>query len=118
MSTMKNLAIDELNETGVRYNEGKLRWRNVPLFLLRDIIKVGEMGEKKYATYNFLKGLSVQDTLDSAMRHLDAVTDPNQDDNDSESLLPHIAHAAWNLIVAGYMIKTRPDLDDRLKSLP
>lgn len=102
-------------EIGYRYNEGKLRWRNFPMFLMRGLIQVGQMGESKYNTYNFLKGLPVSDTLDSAMRHLDALIDPLQQDRDNESLINHGYHAAWNILVATWMIENRPDLDDRLK---
>ena len=101
--------------TGERYNQGKLRWRNIPLFLLRGLVQVGQMGEAKYDTYNFLKGLPVSDTLDSLMRHLDALIDPNQSDLDSESNLNHCYHIAWNALVAAWMIENRPDLDDRWK---
>lgn len=102
-------------DTGTRYNQGKLRWRNIPMFMLRGLVDVGQFGEEKYDTYNFLKGLSVSDTLDSGFRHLDAFLDPNQSDYDIESGLPHIDHACWNFIVAAYMVKNRPDLDDRYK---
>lgn len=101
-------------EQGYRYNEGKLRWRNFPMFLMRGLIQVGQMGESKYNTYNFMKGLPVSDTLDSAFRHLDAATDPTQPLEDGESGINHLYHAAWNLLVAAWMIKNRPDLDDRL----
>lgn len=101
-------------QTGLRYNNNKLRWRNFPRFLLRGLIKVGEFGETKYDTYNFLKGLPVNDTLDSLERHLDAVTDPNQSDYDKESKQHHLYHVAWNALVAVWMIENRPDLDDRL----
>lgn len=100
---------------GKRYNSGKLRWRNIPQFLIRDMVEVGQFGEKKYGTYNFLNGLPVNDTLDSLYRHLDAATDPNQSDYDEESGLHHLAHVAWNALVALYHIKTRSDLDDRYK---
>lgn len=101
-------------ETGYRFNEGKLRWRNFPMFLMRGLIQVGQMGETKYNTYNFMKGLSVSDTLDSLMRHLDAATDPLQPLEDKESSLNHLYHVAWNALVAAWMIENRPDLDDRL----
>lgn len=102
-------------ETGYRFNEGKLRWRNFPMFLMRGLIKVGEAGELKYNTFNFMRGLPVSDTLDSLMRHLDAVTDPLQDDKDSETLQHHLYSVAWNALVAAWMIENRPELDDRLK---
>ena len=43
-----------MSEVGNRYNDNKLRWRNFPLFLMRPLIEVGQQGEKKYGTYNFL----------------------------------------------------------------
>lgn len=102
---------------GLRYNSGKLRWRNIPRFMLRGLVQVGMFGETKYETWNFLKGLPVSDTIDSLERHLDAITDPNQSDVDEESQLNHLYHVAWNALVAAYMIENRPDLDDRLKQL-
>lgn len=100
---------------GERKNSGKLRWRNFPMFLIRPLVEVGQFGETKYKTFNFLKGLSVLDTMDSMKRHLDKFEDPNVSDFDEESKCHHLAHVAWNALVALYMIKTRPDLDDRYK---
>jgi hypothetical protein len=100
---------------GNRFNNGKLRWRNFPLFLIRPLVEVGQQGEAKYGTYNFLKGLTVNDTLDSLKRHLDKFEDPSQSDIDEETNVNHLASVAWNALVALYMIKTRPDLDDRYK---
>jgi hypothetical protein len=100
---------------GERKNSGKLRWRNFPLFLIRPLIEVAHFGETKYNTFNFLKGLYVLDSLDSMKRHMDKLEDPQQSDIDSESKCHHLAHIAWNALVALYTIKTRPDLDDRWK---
>lgn len=102
-------------KTGKRFNSGKLRWRNLPPFLVKPMIEVGQFGEKKYGTYNFLKGLPTLDTLDSLQRHLDAVLDPEQSDYDEESGCHHLAHIAWNSIVALHHLQTRPELDDRWK---
>jgi len=102
-------------KVGNRFNESKLRWRNFPPFLIRPLIEVGQQGEKKYGTYNFLKGQTINNCLDSLMRHLDAFVDPDQPDNDTESGITHLGHIAWNSLVAAYMMKTRPDLDDRYK---
>jgi hypothetical protein len=86
------------------------------MFLVRPLIKVGMMGEEKYGTFNFLKGLPVLDTMDSLKRHLDQLEDPNESDLDKESGLNHAYHIAWNALVLGYIIETRPDLDDRYKN--
>lgn len=102
-------------KVGKRFNTGKLRWRNFPLFLVRPLIEVGQMGEKKYGTYNFLKGLKTNDTMDSLMRHLDCFQDPEKSDYDEESGFHHMAHVAWNSLVLLYLQRKRPDLDDRYK---
>jgi len=99
--------------TGDRFNDSKLKWHTFPRFLIRPLIEVSHFGASKYSSFNFLKGLSVSETLDSLERHLDSAIDPAQSDIDPESKCPHLAHVAWNSLVALYMIKTRPDLDDR-----
>lgn len=103
-------------EKGKRFNKGKLRYRNFPLWLMKPLAEVGHYGETKYETFNFLKGMSVQDCIDCMYRHVEKADDPNQSDIDDESGCHHLAHVAWNALVALYFIKTRPDLDDRYKS--
>lgn len=116
------LAEEGHTKKGARYNEGKLRWRNVPMFILRPVVEVGAAAEKiegnptgKYPTYNFLKGLSVADCIDSLKRHLDEVDDPTRPDLDLEDGKHHLAKIAWNALVALHHINTNPDLDDRYK---
>jgi hypothetical protein len=112
LKSMKE-AVDA--EKGDRFNKGKPRWRNFPMFLMEPLIEVGQAGELKYSTFNFLNGLSVNDTLDSLKRHLMAAESPYSPDIDPETGCDHLASVAWNALVALHMIKTRPDLDDRLK---
>lgn len=102
---------------GKRYNKGKVRWRNFPLWLCRPLADIGTYGELKYdESWNFLKGLSVTDCMDSLYRHLEQIDNPELADEDDESKLSHLGHIAWNALVAYHMIKTRPDLDDRYKT--
>ncbi len=100
-----------------RKNNGKLRWRNFPSFLMKPLIEVAQYGEGKYAMYNFLKGGNQNQYLDSLKRHLESYEDPNQPDNDPESGIVHLAHIAWNALVAAYMLENYPELDDRWKGL-
>lgn len=102
-------------DKGLRYNSNKLRWRNFPMFLMKPLIEVSQYGESKYDTFNFLKGQTMNDSLDSLKRHLDSFESPYESDNDSESQVNHLAHVAWNALVALHMLKTRKDLDDRYK---
>ena len=98
-----------------RKNEGKLRWRNFPLFLLKPLMEVAQYGEGKYAMYNFLKGGSQNQYLDCIKRHLEKYESPFNNDNDDESKVNHLAHVAWNALVAIYMLEQFPELDDRFK---
>lgn len=112
---------DTLNQNkGIRYNKGKLRWRNFPMFLMEPLVKVGSANEKhegnpsgKYPTHNFLNGLKVNDTLDSLHRHLCDFTDPLKPDVDTEDNVHHLAKIAWNALVALYYIENKPEWDDR-----
>lgn len=108
-------------KTALRYNSGKRRWRNLPLYLFEPVITVGEFGENKYTTakssgtLNFLKGLPVTDTLDSIKRHLKSFESPHESDLDSDSGLNHILHCAWNCIALYETLQRHPELDDRQK---
>lgn len=98
-----------------RFNKGKLRWRNFPLFLLKPLIEVAQFGETKYDTYNFMSGFPVDSILDSLKRHLEQSENPFESDIDKESSCHHLAHVAWNALVALYVIEYMPELDDRYK---
>lgn len=98
-----------------RFNKGKLPWMDYPLFLFRPVIEVAKMGTEKYGQYNFMDGGDQNQYLNSALRHIDSYIDPAQSDNDKESGINHLAHACWNLLMAIYMLKKRPDLDNRPK---
>lgn len=104
-------------KVGKRFNQSKLRYRNFPLWLSNPAVEVGHFGESKYDSYNFLSGLYVADCLESAYRHLEKVDNPNESDFDEESKCHHLAHLAWNALVALYMIKNHPELDNRYKVL-
>lgn len=100
---------------GKRFNKGKLRWRNVPMFLLKPLIEVGQYGEIKYDTFNYLTGLPINDTMDSMKRHMEKFESPYELDIDEESQCHHLAHVAWNALAALYVIQHKPHLDDRYK---
>jgi len=101
------------NKLAERKNIGKLRWHNFPMFLIRPLIQVADYGADKYATFNYLKGAPISQYMDSLKRHLDSFEDPSQADKDSESQINHLAHVAWNALVAIHMLQAKPELDDR-----
>lgn len=98
-----------------RYNQDKLQWHHVPLFLLEPLMRVGHYGGQKYDDFNYFKGAPQSQYLDSLKRHLCSYESPFESDVDPESQINHLAHVAWNALVAIHMLKHRPDLDDRYK---
>ena len=97
---------------GDRFNEGKPRWSLVPQSALIPMVKVLEFGARKYGDYNWSKGLSIRETCESLKRHLDAFMEG--EDNDPESGISHIGHIQCNALFLSWMMKNRPDLDDRV----
>lgn len=80
---------------------------------LQALANVFVYGEQKYARGNYRKGASVTSYLDSALRHL-VFGYLTGERNDKESGLPHLAHVAWNLLVAMDQPASR---DDRLPAV-
>ena len=89
----------------LRYNDGKLKWSLVNWKSLEPLVKVLEMGAKKYAPENWKKGLDKKEILESAMRHLTAMMDGEF--LDPESKLPHAGHVMANIMF--YMFHSNAD---------
>ena len=82
---------------GTKLDNDKLRWSLLPSGTIAQVIAVLEYGAKKYAINNWIEVPDAKTRYyDAAMRHLDAWW--NGEDNDSESGLPHLAHAACCLL--------------------
>lgn len=98
-----------------RDNSGKLSWHNFPMFLLKPLMGVAVFGAKKYAAFNFLKGgKPVSEYIDAMKRHIEKFENPMESDID-ESGENHLAHVAWNALVAIYMLDNNKCTDDRYK---
>jgi len=76
---------------------GKTRWDLVPFEALEHIVKIIEYGTTKYGpnTWQTLEGGDDR-YFSAAMRHL--VSWRSGETNDYDSGLPHLAHAACNLL--------------------
>ncbi len=100
----------------IRHNEGKPQLSFIFEFpnALTAVSKVSEMGAAKYERHNWKKGFQLSSLLDSALRHLLAFQ--NGYDNDNESGLPHLAHAAWNVLAMMENQVSHPALDNRYKA--
>lgn len=98
---------------GLRYNDDKPRHSLIDPYALNELAKVLTFGAKKYKEHNWRNGLSISETLDSLLRHVEAFN--SGEDFDSESTLHHIAHAMCNCMFILWMHKHKPDMDDRFK---
>ena len=79
--------------TGTKADAGKPRWSLLPASTIAQVVAVLEAGAAKYAPDNW-KHVKSPETryYDAMMRHVDAWRRGER--NDSETGLPHLAHAA------------------------
>ena len=89
-----------MEEKGLRYNEGKPKWSLVEFNSLIPLVKVMEYGEKKYSRDNWKKGLDSAEILESLSRHLFALMQGDEIDN--ESGCEHIGHIMANAMFYSY----------------
>jgi hypothetical protein len=77
---------------GIKFDENKTQLDLIPPALIEEVGKVMTLGAKKYAPYNWLKGMDFSRAYAAAQRHMN---DWNKgEDNDPETGISHLAHAA------------------------
>lgn len=96
---------------GIRYNVKKPRLSLTPPIAQIEAAKVLTFGATKYSPWNWRKGLSFMEIVDSLERHLAAWK--MGEDTDADSKLTHVGHIVCNAMFLAEMALTRPDLDDR-----
>lgn len=99
---------------GLKLDQDKFKFSLLPWEPLMDVVRVMMFGEKKYAAHNWKKGIAVTRLIDAGMRHRTAFL--LGDDNDPESGISHLAHSVCCDLFALWMIKFRPDMDDRYQA--
>lgn len=109
------MSVGDINSkekgSGARYNDNKPNFSLIPLETLVDEIRVWEYGAKKYAEWNWVKGMDWTIPFSCAMRHLSAWQ--AGEDLDPETGISHIAHAMCNLRMLTLYTKTFPEGDNR-----
>lgn len=76
-----------------------------------DAARVFDYGRKKYAAWNWAKGMAWSVPMACALRHLKAILEGQP--NDLESFLPHEGHVACNIIMLQTFVRSYPEGDDR-----
>jgi hypothetical protein len=87
----------------------------IPVYLyeaddLEVAAKVFDYGRKKYAAWNWAKGMPWSVPIGCALRHMIAIHRGEMDDPESE--LPHWGHVMCNLIMLDHFIRYYPEGDD------
>jgi len=102
-------------EQALRYNAGKPQWSMVDFKSFEGMVRVLEFGAKKYAKDNWKKGLPVTQQCESLLRHMFAFM--GGEDVDPETGISHIAHIQCNTMFLAYVMREKPEFDDRAKNL-
>lgn len=99
---LRQYGVDDLPSTylpklpGAKSVEGKLALHFVPPQIVKEIARVREYGNAKYADPENWRSVELEKFHDALLRHiLAAWNDPSA--VDPESGLPHLSHAACNL---------------------
>lgn len=85
----------------------------VTLEFLEETAKALGFGAEKYGRHNFKGGIEHSRLLAACLRHVNQYNAGQ--DNDPESGLSHLAHAAASLNMLVWMVKNKPELDNRYK---
>lgn len=100
-----------VSETGGAKGQKQARLGSLdPQSLLR-VAEVAGFGEEKYARLNYLNGYAWSLSFDAMQRHMLAFW--SGQNNDDESGLPHLAHAAWHCLAMLAFLERGLGEDDR-----
>ena len=91
---------------------GKLRFDLIPVRPLEQLAEIYTYGAVKYDDNNWREGMSWGRVFGAIMRHCWAFW--RGEDNDPESGLSHMAHAAFGCFTLMEYVTTHRELDDRV----
>lgn len=96
---------------GQKFDGQKPRIDLIPIEFIIGVAKAFNFGMQKYGEHNFRKGIPSSRLLSAALRH--TFLEVARVKEDKESGLPHWALAGASLAMLAFMLKNRPELDDR-----
>ena len=107
-TTLKHGIGGQLGQIAGRSNQGKNIMHTIDPDFILGIGRISEFGARKYHHRNFLMapGMPWGDVYESLLRHLFAFW--GGEENDEESGMPHLLHAAWN-VMALYTYSHNPE---------
>ena len=99
------------DNSALRYDGEKPGFEFLEWEELSQVNEVFRFGAKKYAPHNWKKGMDWHRCVNSCLRHLFKWFRGER--YDEESGLPHLAHAAWNILALMWYEENRIGLDTR-----
>lgn len=96
---------------GKKFDTGKPPMDLIPYDALQEVAKVLDFGAKKYAPGNWANGIELSRLIAATERHVGEFKEGR--DLDAETGLSHLSHAACEILFAIWMMKHRPDMDNR-----
>jgi len=100
-------------EGGKKHDAGKPPMALLDGYAIEELAKVLDHGAKKYGAHNWRDGIEISRLISAALRHIFRFM--NGENTDEESGLSPLAHAMCELMFAIWMVKNRPEMDDRWK---
>jgi hypothetical protein len=98
---------------GLKYDHEKPRMDLLDADFLEGVADVLTFGANKYDAHNWRGGIAYSRLLAASYRHLGAIN--RGEDIDQESGLPHVYHLSCCSMFLSWMMKYKPELDDRWK---
>ena len=98
---------------GTKFDEGKPRMDLIDSYAIEELSKVLSFGAEKYEEHNWRKGMKVSRLLAAGLRHIYSFM--KGEDNDPETGLSHIAHAMCCMMFILWLVKAKPEYDDRFR---
>jgi hypothetical protein len=101
-----------VSETGGEKGKKQEAYDQIPWQAMDHVARVYGYGEQKYAAFNWLQGYSWRLSFAAAFRHLSAACSGEWED--SESGLPHLAHAVFHMLALMTFHDRGLGTDDRM----
>lgn len=98
---------------GKKNDQAKPDLSLIPKDALFEMAKAFTYGAKKYGRHNFREGIDISRCLAASMRHTVQFLDG--EDIDEETQCIHLGNAMAGLAMAIWMLKNKPEHDDRWK---
>lgn len=95
----------------IKHDKGKAKLSLLPYDALAEVSKAMDFGASKYGKHNYKQGMEYSRLIDAALRHLNQYAAGI--DLDDESNLNHLSHCVSNLLMLLWMVKNKPEMDDR-----